>query len=105
VEKITVEWITFHNEEHHDLYFLPNIIWVFESGKTCGTYKREEKMRTEFWRGNLKEIDHLREKRPKLHERLILTGILRNENWRAVMDCSGLGYGRMAGRLEQRIEH
>jgi hypothetical protein len=43
VEKITVEWITCHNEEHHDLYSLPNIIRVFESGKTRGTYKREEK--------------------------------------------------------------
>jgi hypothetical protein len=42
-EKITVEWIIVHNEEHHDLYCLPNITRVSESGKTCGTYKREEK--------------------------------------------------------------
>jgi len=48
VEKITVEWITFHNEEHHDMYSLPNIIRVFESGKTFGTYKREEKCMQNF---------------------------------------------------------
>jgi hypothetical protein len=30
-QEVTGEWKKFHSEELHDLYYLPNIIWVVKS--------------------------------------------------------------------------
>jgi hypothetical protein len=56
---VTVKWRRLHNEEHNDLYFSPNIVWVIKSrragyvecngrGEVC----------TGLWWVNLMERDH-----------------------------------------------
>jgi hypothetical protein len=62
-DEITKEWIKIHNEELNNLHFSPDIIWVIKWGNNevdghVPCMGREE-VHIGFWRGNLKEIDHL----------------------------------------------
>ena len=52
-------------------------------------------MCTGFWRGNLKERDHL--EGLDIDERIILKGILKNRVVWHGLDCCGFGQGQVAG--------
>lgn len=78
-EDITEECRKFYNEDHSDLYCLPNIIRVIKSGRMgwvghAACMGRRE-MRTGFCRGNLKQRYNLKHIRNGVRERVISKGI------------------------------
>jgi hypothetical protein len=73
------EWRKLHNEELHDLYSSPNIVWVIKwrrmrwAGDIARMGKRE--VCNGFWWGNRKERDHWAD--PAISGRIILRLIFR----------------------------
>jgi hypothetical protein len=58
-DEVTGEWRKLHNEEFHDLYSSPTIVWVIKSRRMrwAGPVARmgEERGAYRFWMGNLRE--------------------------------------------------
>jgi len=74
-DEVTREWRKLHNEEHNDLYCLPNIVRVIkieknEMGGACSTCGGEESFLQRHAVVTLREVDHLED--PALDERIIL---------------------------------
>jgi hypothetical protein len=55
----TGHWRKLHNEELLDLCFSPNVIW--KRLQCNGAYMERKEMHTQFWLGNLKEREHLKD--------------------------------------------
>jgi len=76
---VTEEWRKLYNEELNNLYSSPNIVRVIKSRSMgwAGHVARmgERRAYTEFWLGNLKEREHLRD--PGADGRIILRWIFR----------------------------
>jgi len=79
--EVTKEWRKLHNEELHDLYSSPNIVWVIKlrrmrwTGHKASKRERRGGVYTGFWWGNLRERDHLGD--PGIDGRIVLRWILR----------------------------
>ena len=61
-DELTRKWRKLHNEELNDMYCQPNIIRVIKSRRIRWVWhvaRRGGYMRTGFWRGHLRERDHL----------------------------------------------
>jgi hypothetical protein len=83
--EITGEWRKLHNEELHDLHFLPNTVRMIKSRKISWAghvaCMGAVEVYTGFWWGNLKERDHLED--PGVDGRIILRWICRKLDVRA----------------------
>jgi hypothetical protein len=78
-DELTGEWRRLNNEELNDLYSPQDIIRLINS-RRMGWARHVARMgrgevHTGFWRGNLREIDHLED--PGIDRRIILRRIFR----------------------------
>jgi hypothetical protein len=84
---VTQEWRKLHNEDLNDLYSYPTIMLVIKSRMRWTEHVagmgREEPC-TGFWRGNLRERDHLVD--PGVDWRIILRRIFWKLDWGYGMD-------------------
>ena len=78
-DEVTGEWRKLHNEEHSDLYSLPNMVRVVKSRKMRWAWHvahmGEGEVYTGFWWGKLRERDHWGD--PDVDGRIILRWIFR----------------------------
>jgi hypothetical protein len=62
-DEVTADWRKLYNEEHNDLYCSPNIVrvikWRIMSFVGHVARMGRGEAYTGFWRGNLRETDHL----------------------------------------------
>jgi hypothetical protein len=87
------EWRKLHNEELHDMYPSPTIVWVIKSRMRWAGHvarMRRGEACTGFWWGNLRERDHRGD--PGVDGRIILRGILKKYD---VGLWTGLGWLRI----------
>jgi hypothetical protein len=56
-EEVTGVWDKLHNEERHNLYFLPIIVRVITLRRMEHRRMRDIKMLTKFWSGNLQGVE------------------------------------------------
>jgi hypothetical protein len=52
----TGDWRKLHNEDPHDLCFLPDVIWKRWTGNVA--YMERQEMHTGFWWGNFMEREY-----------------------------------------------
>jgi hypothetical protein len=71
------EWRKLHNEEFHDLYSSPTVLWVIKSRRMrwAGHIACMGEVCTGFWWGNLRERNHCGN--PGVCGRIILRWIFR----------------------------
>jgi hypothetical protein len=60
-------------------------------------------MRTWFWWGNVRKLDHL--ENPGVGGRLILKWVIMTWDWRHGLDCSDSGWEQVAGTCKHGNEH
>jgi len=102
-DEVTREWGKLHNEELNDLYSSPNIVRVIELRRrrwTGHVARMGERRGVEFWWGNLRERDHLRD--PGVDGRIILRWIFRKWNVGVWTGSSWLRIGIGGGHLCMR---
>jgi len=91
-DKVRREWRKLHNEELHDLYSSPNILWVLKLRRIrCVGHvvcMGENKVYTGFCWGNVRERDHLGD--PGVDWRIILRWIFRKWDVGVWTGCSWL---------------
>jgi len=99
--EVTGEWRKLHNEELNDLYSSPSIVRVMKSRRMrwaghVALWWRGE-VYTGFWRGNLRERDHLKD--PGIDGMIILRWIFRKWDLRAWTGSMWLRIGTGCGHL------